>query len=82
MAANKAEENGQDMYQSLEDLVGQSISLKEVERALPVYAPDEEYDEAEIYGAIKQMLQVRTFSSPRDRHEVVVHASLALSFTC
>ena len=57
-ASNKAEENGQDMYQSLEDLVGQSLSLKEVERALPVYAPDEEYDDADIYGAITQTLQV------------------------
>jgi hypothetical protein len=72
MAANKAEENGQDMYQSLEDLVGQSISLKEVERALPVYAPDEEYDEAEIYGAIKQMLQVRAFFSFVSNHKAAV----------
>lgn len=68
---NTAEENGQDEYQSLEDLVGQSLSLKEVERALPVYLPDGEYDDAEIYGAIKQTLQVcgcENAISKRERH--------------
>lgn len=61
--ANTAEENGQDMYQSLEDLVGQSLSLKEAETSfsLPSFADDddEEDDTTEIYGAIKQTLQVR-----------------------
>jgi len=47
-------ESGEDMYQSLEDLVGQSISFQEAAGKSNAYNPDAAEDEKEedIYGAI------------------------------
>ena len=53
-ASNSARsESGEDMYQSLEDLVGQSISFQEASSKSNAYDPDEDDDvEEDIYGAI------------------------------
>ncbi|EGD78927.1 hypothetical protein PTSG_11799 [Salpingoeca rosetta] len=61
-AANTAQEDGQDMYQSLEELVGQSLSLKDAAKSGgSVYSGDD--DAEEIYGALKQAIAVSTCSA-------------------
>eukprot|EP00045_Choanoeca_perplexa_P000671 m.15423 g.15423 ORF g.15423 m.15423 type:complete len:783 (+) comp10462_c0_seq1:26-2374(+) len=55
--ANTASEHGQDMYASLEDLVGQSISFQEVRQHRgPVYTEDDGGDD--IYTTLQQTLGV------------------------
>eukprot|EP00038_Savillea_parva_P023433 m.40912 g.40912 ORF g.40912 m.40912 type:complete len:809 (+) comp6046_c0_seq2:199-2625(+) len=54
-AANTANEGGEDMYQSLEDLIQQNISLHEASTASAAYDPDE--DEGDIYGAIRKVVE-------------------------
>ena len=55
---NRADEDGQDMYQSLEDLVGQSLSLEEAAQNAPVFIPDatEEVEE-DLYGALQETVE-------------------------
>lgn len=58
-AANTAQEDGEDMYQALEGLVGQSINFSEAAAPLPL-PPDPEDDDSEateIYGALKASVE-------------------------
>eukprot|EP01147_Barroeca_monosierra_P010411 gene10411-2542_t len=52
--SNTAEEDGQDMYQSLEELVGQSLSLKDAATSGGLVYTDD--DEEDVYGALKQAI--------------------------
>ena len=56
---DRAEEGGEDMYQTLEDLVGQSISLEEAAADAAAYDPDleNENDEDEIYGSLQNAIE-------------------------
>jgi guanine nucleotide exchange factor VAV len=47
---------GEDMYQSLEDLVGQSISFAEAAQSSAAFGVDDEEAEEDVYGAIAQMI--------------------------
>lgn len=59
VAKNTAET--EDMYQSLEDLIGQSLSLEEAAKdAAPVFVDDDEEEKEEIYGAIQSMMEDNT----------------------
>lgn len=51
---NTAHEDGQDVYQSLEELVGQSLSLNAAKTTSSSVFMDEDADE--IYGALKQAI--------------------------
>jgi len=56
-AKNTANEGGEDMYQSLEDLVGQNISFQDAAAsASAAYDPDDEDDE-DIYGSIRKVVE-------------------------
>eukprot|EP00043_Microstomoeca_roanoka_P009973 m.95012 g.95012 ORF g.95012 m.95012 type:complete len:787 (+) comp14747_c2_seq1:104-2464(+) len=55
-AVNKAEEDGQDMYQSLEELVGQSLSLKDAATSGGLVYTDDDDASEDIYGALKQAI--------------------------
>eukprot|EP00052_Salpingoeca_macrocollata_P034789 m.12643 g.12643 ORF g.12643 m.12643 type:complete len:807 (+) comp6968_c0_seq1:124-2544(+) len=57
-AENRAEENGEDMYSTLEDLVGQSLSLEEAAKDLPILDEDSADQHADkIYGAIQTVVE-------------------------
>lgn len=48
---------GEDMYQTLEDLVGQSLSLEEAAASAAAYDPDpDEGEEEKIYGSIENVI--------------------------
>lgn len=56
---NTATDGGEDMYQSLEDLVGQSISFQEsaAANASAAFDPDDDDDDDEIYGSIRNVIE-------------------------
>eukprot|EP00051_Salpingoeca_urceolata_P001684 m.43077 g.43077 ORF g.43077 m.43077 type:complete len:802 (-) comp11610_c0_seq2:431-2836(-) len=57
-AHTAADEHGDDMYQSLEDLIGQSISLEEAKAEAAAYVDDDEDEgEEDIYGNIQTMVE-------------------------
>jgi len=57
-AKDTANDGDEDMYQSLEDLVGQSISFQESNNAnkSAAFDPDEE-EEEDVYGSIRNVIQ-------------------------
>lgn len=52
-----ADDQGEDMYQSLEDLVGQSISFNEASANSAAYDPDDDAEEDPVYGSIMNVIQ-------------------------
>lgn len=57
-AANTAEEDGEDMYQALESLVGQSINFAEAAAPLPLpLDPDDDAEATEIYGQLRASVE-------------------------
>lgn len=57
-AENKAEEDGEDMYHNLEDLVGQCLSLEETAVSMPTLStmPEERHESEDIYGALQKVV--------------------------
>jgi len=55
-SATARDTDGEDMYQSLEDLVGQSISFQEAAQSSAAYDPDAGEEEDEVYGSIMNVI--------------------------
>ena len=53
------DESGEDMYQSLEDLVGQSISFEEAAASSAAYDPEDQ-EEDPVYGSIMNVIGDRS----------------------
>eukprot|EP00040_Diaphanoeca_grandis_P021369 m.113851 g.113851 ORF g.113851 m.113851 type:complete len:782 (-) comp28302_c0_seq1:91-2436(-) len=56
-AKNTANDGDEDMYQSLEDLVGQSISFQESNSANASASFDPDEEEEDVYGSIRNVIQ-------------------------